>query len=173
MWEFVAKKVCKLGSKTWIWILIWPAVKRHVQKWPFESQNGSSYLTKTFWTMQWKAIQVYSEGFLSTLVAREPILVYLSSKRALFQKGISEENKINIYNVHTLHSFNGFTKHQLEWLNQTTALKMWRLISNELVKLQVQTIINFILTKLQSFKINWFSLATSTLLCTSFETVSF
>ena len=73
----------------------------------------------------------------------------------------------------TLHSFNGFTKHQLEWLNQTTALKMWRLISNDLVKLQVQTIINFILKKLQSFKINWFSLATSTLLCTSFETVSF
>ena len=139
MWEFVAKKVCKLGSKTWIWILIWPAVKRHVQKWPFESQNGFSYLTKTFWTMQWKAIQVYSEGFLSTLVALKPIYISLFVRQKSFvSKGISEENKINIYNVPTLYSFNGLIKHQLEWLNQTTASKTWWLISNDLVKLQLQ-----------------------------------
>ena len=139
MWEVVAKKVCKLGSKTWIWILIWPAVKRHVQKWPFESQNGSSYLTKTFWTMQWKAIQVYSEGFSSTLVALEPIYISLFVRQKSFvSKGISEENKINIYNVRTLYSFNGLIKHQLEWLNQITAPKTWWIISNDLVKLQLQ-----------------------------------
>ena len=156
MWEFVAKKVCKLGSKTWIWILIWPAVKRHVQKWPFESQNGFSYLTKTFWTMQWKAIQVYSEGFLSTLVALEPIYISLFVRQKSFvSKGISEENKINIYNVPTLYSFNGLIKHQLEWLNQTT---IW---SNFSFKSMPQTSFNLILTKLQSFKINWFILAAS------------
>ena len=38
----------------------------------------------------------------------------------------------------TLYIFNGLIKHQLEWLNQTTASKTWWLISNDLVKLQLQ-----------------------------------
>ena len=114
MWEFVAKKVCKLGSKTWIWILIWPAVKRHVQKWPFESQNGFSYLTKTFWTMQWKAIQVYSEGFLSTLVALEPLYI------SLFVRQMSFVSKRNIWGKQNKYLQCAYTV-QLQWLNQTSA----------------------------------------------------
>ena len=65
--------------------------------------------------MQRKAIQFYSEGFLSTLVALDPLYISLFvQQKSFISKGISEQNKINIYNMHTLHSFNGFTKHQLE-----------------------------------------------------------